>query len=256
MAHAGHREIAAEAPGPHARPAQVLHRVAEVGQFPVDDGMQAVGTDQHVAEPEVAVHHGLARAGGTVLLQPAEGELEGGDRVAEPVEHLAVLVQLVDGLQEVQLVGRDGVDGGEGAPELGRQPGASVAVGVVAQDAPGDRFPVDELADQVPGAERRVTGPAGDHAGHRDAGGGRGLEQQGLVLHRAGTRRAGALALEHQLTTARAERPRLPGGAAGESTQVRHGRAEHRLETGYQFVGCHDWRSCQTSYPQAALTAG
>ena len=56
------RQRRAEPPGPHAEPPEVLHRVAEVGELPVEDRPQPVGTDEQVPEAEVAVHHAAARS--------------------------------------------------------------------------------------------------------------------------------------------------------------------------------------------------
>ena len=53
----------AEAPRPHAEPAEVLDRVAEVGELPVEHRPQPVRADDEVAGAEVAVDHG-GRAGG------------------------------------------------------------------------------------------------------------------------------------------------------------------------------------------------
>ena len=47
--HAAGGQRRAEAPRPHAEPAEVLHRVAEVGELPVEDRPQPVGSDEEVA---------------------------------------------------------------------------------------------------------------------------------------------------------------------------------------------------------------
>src|ERR1039458_524312 len=46
----------AEAPGIDADPSEVLHRVAKMRELPVQHGANAVGTDDEVAVPEIAVH--------------------------------------------------------------------------------------------------------------------------------------------------------------------------------------------------------
>ena len=46
----------AEAPGGGADPAQVLHRIADVGDLPVEHGAHAVRADDQVAVAKVAVH--------------------------------------------------------------------------------------------------------------------------------------------------------------------------------------------------------
>src|SRR5256885_12085683 len=43
-------------PGVDADPAQILHRVAEMREFPVQHGAHAVGTDDEVAVAEIAMH--------------------------------------------------------------------------------------------------------------------------------------------------------------------------------------------------------
>ena len=66
----------AEAPGAHERPGHVFIRIADVREFPVEDGAQTVLVDQHVADAEVAVHErqrGLAF--GLVACEPAQGQL-------------------------------------------------------------------------------------------------------------------------------------------------------------------------------------
>ena len=53
---AGDRRTTAEPPCLHAQPAEVLHRIAQVRQLPVDHRPEPIGTDDDVAEAEVAVH--------------------------------------------------------------------------------------------------------------------------------------------------------------------------------------------------------
>ena len=81
----------AEAPRPDTQPAEVLHRVTEVRQLPVEDRPKAFGADDEVPVAEVAVDDGPARRGRAALLQPAEGQLEGRVRLAERVEQVAEL---------------------------------------------------------------------------------------------------------------------------------------------------------------------
>ena len=50
-----------EAPRLHAQPSEVLDRVAEVGELPVEHGADAFRADDEVAVPEVAVHEASAR---------------------------------------------------------------------------------------------------------------------------------------------------------------------------------------------------
>src|SRR5262245_31113950 len=45
LAEPAHGQRRAEPPRAHAEPADVLHRIADVGQLPVDHGAQALGAD-------------------------------------------------------------------------------------------------------------------------------------------------------------------------------------------------------------------
>ena len=80
------RQRAAEAPRPHAHPAEVLGAVAGVDELPVDQRRPAVLGDDQVGEPEVAVHDRGRRRRGRVEAQPAQAELDRGMRLADPVE--------------------------------------------------------------------------------------------------------------------------------------------------------------------------
>src|SRR5947208_15325858 len=68
--------VRAEAPRAHAEPAQILHRIADVGELPVEHGAQALGTEDDVADAEVAVHQGLGAWRGRRGREPAERQLE------------------------------------------------------------------------------------------------------------------------------------------------------------------------------------
>src|SRR4051794_25028353 len=48
----------AEAPGVDANPAEILHRVAEMRELPIEHGAHAIGTDDEVAMAEIAMHQG------------------------------------------------------------------------------------------------------------------------------------------------------------------------------------------------------
>src|SRR5262249_32897485 len=48
--------VAAEAPGAYTQPAQILERVADVRELPVEDRAHAFGTEDDVADAIVAVH--------------------------------------------------------------------------------------------------------------------------------------------------------------------------------------------------------
>ena len=84
----------AEPPRLHAEPPEILDRVAEMRELPVEDGAQALGPDDEVAGAEVAVHEGgrSRRQVRGALGEPAQPELEGRVRLAEHVDDAAVLV--------------------------------------------------------------------------------------------------------------------------------------------------------------------
>src|SRR5262245_45711380 len=48
--------VLAEAPRAHARPGEVLVRIAEMGELPVEDARQALRPDHEVAETVIAVY--------------------------------------------------------------------------------------------------------------------------------------------------------------------------------------------------------
>src|SRR5438552_16092830 len=78
---AGGHCIGAEPPRAHAEPAEVLHRVADVHHLPVDHGAQALGAEDDVAHPVVAVHQRPALRRRQPSREPAERELESGVRL-------------------------------------------------------------------------------------------------------------------------------------------------------------------------------
>src|SRR5258707_10101112 len=53
--------IIAEPPCPHAHPSDVLHRIAEMGEFPIQNRAHAFGSENHIADPIVAVHQRFSR---------------------------------------------------------------------------------------------------------------------------------------------------------------------------------------------------
>src|SRR5438105_10196573 len=48
--------ILAKAPRTNARPSQVLRRVADVSEFPIENPAQSIRTDHQVADTKIAVH--------------------------------------------------------------------------------------------------------------------------------------------------------------------------------------------------------
>src|SRR5260370_11056461 len=70
------RPAAPEPPGADAKPTEIHHWIAKLGQLPIEHAADAVFIDDQVAHPEVAVHHGLADIPRQMLGEPAKRELE------------------------------------------------------------------------------------------------------------------------------------------------------------------------------------
>src|ERR1700691_4294430 len=70
--------IVAESPGAHAHPSDVLHRIAEMGQFPIEYRAHAFGTENDVADSVVAVDQRFSRSLWNPLQEPSEGQFERG----------------------------------------------------------------------------------------------------------------------------------------------------------------------------------
>ena len=158
----------AEPPGLGAQPAQVLPRVAAVGELPVEHPAQPVRADHQVAGAEVPVHQGVRDGSGLVLAEPAQADLERGTGLGEALVQLGQLAERVDPRQSGDLVWVDLVDPGQHLAEAARQPGAGGGVGVVAQQPARDRLPVQALHQQVGPAEGAL--PVVEQFGHGDAG--------------------------------------------------------------------------------------
>ena len=105
------RQRRAEPPGPHAEPPEVLHRVAEVGQLPVEDRPQPVGADEQVPEPEVAVDDPrLVRASGRFASSQRNPSSKAGWGSPSPSSTSRYCATWSDAREPVDGVGRDAVD--------------------------------------------------------------------------------------------------------------------------------------------------
>jgi hypothetical protein len=136
----GHLQRGAEPPRLHADPRQVLERVTQVDELPVDGGREPLGTDDHVAEAQVAVDDHGRRALGPVGDQPVVGLLEGGAHVLHGLVALPVLGEGVE-LPHAGHLGRvDGVEPGQEPPDVADERAAGGGVLVVAQDPAGQRL--------------------------------------------------------------------------------------------------------------------
>src|SRR6185312_16683401 len=86
----------AEAPASSAEPADVGHRVAPGGEFPIEDGGEPVLVDEVVAGAEVLMdEHDLARRP-AVQLQPAQAPFQDRVGIAEFVEVAAVELDAIE----------------------------------------------------------------------------------------------------------------------------------------------------------------
>ena len=156
----------AEPPRPHAEPAEVLHRVAEVGELPVEDGPEPVVVDEEVAEPEVAVHDAAARsaADGCASSQrnPSSKAGCGSPSVSRTSRYCAtwsVARRPGDG------VDRDAVDRAPcAAPTCAPRRSRARRALVVAEQLPGDRLALEALHDHARGSRAPHRRRSATHA--------------------------------------------------------------------------------------------
>src|SRR6266852_459114 len=69
--------IVAESPRPHAHPSDVLHRIAQMSEFPIQNRAHALGSENHVADPVVAMNQRFSRSFWNSAEEPSESQLEG-----------------------------------------------------------------------------------------------------------------------------------------------------------------------------------
>ena len=258
--------VIAIAPGADADPAEVSHRVAEMGAFPVEHALEAVGADQDVAVAEIAMHQAMALAGQLdPLRQPAEAVFEAGIGMAEGCHQLVVVGELFRRVHrhEVRQVGQDdAVQPGGGVAALEGELGPRGSVGVLAQDAPAERLAVEPPHDEA-GGGAIVRREIERHLRHRHAGPAGQLDQPalgraadaepGLLAGEAAVRQIDhRVALQDQRESVAGrgdiEGPGLAAGAAGELAEIFHRRvgavdfrrlvAQHRQQLGRGAVLC------------------
>src|ERR1700688_2423338 len=63
--------IVAETPGAHAHPSDVLHRIAEMRQFPIENRAHAFGAKNYIADSVIAVHQRFSRSLRNPLQEPS-----------------------------------------------------------------------------------------------------------------------------------------------------------------------------------------
>jgi len=147
----------AEPPGLRAQPAQVLPRVAAMGEFPVQHPVQPVRADHQVAGPEVTVDQRVRHGRRFMLGQPAQADLQRGPGLGEALVKTGQLAERVHPGQAGDLFGIYLMDPGQDLPQAAREPGAHGGVGVVTQQPARDRLPVQALHQQVVPAEGAVS---------------------------------------------------------------------------------------------------
>jgi hypothetical protein len=219
----------AEPPRADREPADVLGRVAQMAELPVDYRRQSVPVDDEVAKPEVAVYEpDRGRRRRRVEAQPAQARLDRRQRLADLGQ--LVLPQLarlerrsalpagepVDG-------GRiDGMDLGERRGQLPRQALAGHGELLAAKHARRHRRAGNELHQVAgAGAEAPTRRLGGNGAGDRDARQIRRRDRTQLELERRERHALARLAPEHEarLSPCR-DHERLPRGAALDRCQL------------------------------------
>ena len=242
--HAADHTGPAEPPGRCAQPAEVLGRVARMGELPVEDGTQAAGADEQVAHPEVAVDGDGAVRVGPVEGEPPHAELERRSGLPQAVQEGERVVERVTARQAGDAPDRDAVDGGQCGSALAGQRGPRPRPGLVVEQPARDGLALEALDDQ-PSRVEPAARARRHHPGHGYAGLRRGAEQGRLDPGPlTGRHPDAALLLEDE----RADGPVLPhevertgdaGRAAGQAGQAADGPAEDPTEL-RRWVG--GWR--------------
>src|SRR5215469_230238 len=75
---AAYRASPAEAPGLYAKPAEVLHRVAGLSEFPIQHATDSFFADDKIPTAEIAVNHAMPLLLRHVSLGPAKREFQRG----------------------------------------------------------------------------------------------------------------------------------------------------------------------------------
>src|SRR5215216_3925 len=217
--------VLAEPPGAYDRPADVLARIREVRELPVEEVLEAALGDDDVPDPEVAVADDVVERLGAVLPEPPEAVLDRRMRLADRVQLVLEAFEDVARPEEGQPLRRDRVDLRDLLRELRLEPRRWIA-----DDSPADCLAFDELhRERVPAAELAEVSERPRHLHARLE---RRLKHVKLVLQRervlvdhtaAGTPDEQPLALG-------VHRPRLLRGAAGEQMHRVDAAAELRRE--------------------------
>ncbi len=165
--------VVAEAPGAKTHPRKVLHRVGDLGEFPVEHCRKAVVVDDHVAVAEVGVDERDRRFGYRVRPQPGQPGSNGGPHVVECVELCLEIVD-IGGVREARERRRrlrltDGVESGERLAALVSKRFAGRLIGQSAQDVSRHGASLDAADDECRGADVGEVVGHGDDVGYRHA---------------------------------------------------------------------------------------
>ncbi len=221
------QRVLAEAPRPHERPREVLHRVAHVRKLPVDHPRQALGGDQEVANPVITVHHHLAEVPRGIVTQPPEAPLDRRvwlsqrvDLLIEAVNHPRPRRALAASGEEGELALVDGVDLRELVGHLLRELRArrgqlgglhDLAADALTRDSlHHERFAtghIREIAVRAGGPDARFMGREDNRV--------LVLQRESLAVDHPSTRPADK-ERERSKRGVGVDRPRFLGGAAGD----------------------------------------
>src|SRR5580704_6295700 len=170
--------IVAEAPGTHAHPSDVFHRIAEMRQLPIEDRSHAFGTENDIADPVIAVDERLSRSPWNAVQKPSEGEFERRmwfEREASKVFLVALDLgqrcTVTRFRQEVELVFDriDPMNLRENLGELRRHRITRAGIGVVAEQSARNSFAVDAFHVEKRRTEHCWIFGNPEHFGHRNA---------------------------------------------------------------------------------------
>ena len=220
-----------------------------MGELPVDHRREAVLVDDEVAEAEVAVDEARLDRLGSVRAQPAQSELDRGQRLADLVQLALPFLDLGDGrvalgcrqhALELEPDRSSGSGRGRRASWAVRRPGLLELR--LAQDARRDRGPVDEGHQHSRGAEapsaRLRTRSAGE----------RGRRPRRLAI------RANSSAIGTSDTEPSGSRRRTHRSLALDQPGLARGPSGDRLEIEITRVGAALGRTLRTSGPASRAT--
>src|SRR5260370_28687819 len=116
------RLLTAEPPGLDADPSEVLHRIAALPDFPIENASDALLADDKIAGAEVSVHYSVARLGWRLLGGPTQTQLERRQSKAVIVSDHALDGDVLGGREPFEkrhIPCWDAINGGEDGPAFG-----------------------------------------------------------------------------------------------------------------------------------------